>query len=64
MGRIVAQLKLVNFNDPAKSLSTSALVDTGAAYFGNFTLIPAVRRAVAVEVNSGRGDAAVGAESD
>lgn len=32
MGRIVAQLKLANFADPGKTLSLSALVDTGAAY--------------------------------
>jgi len=32
MGRIVAQLKLSNFADPNKTLSLSALVDTGAAY--------------------------------
>jgi len=32
MGRIVAQVKLTNFSDAAKTLSVSALVDTGAAY--------------------------------
>ena len=32
MGRIVTQVKLTNFADPNKSLSLSALVDTGAAY--------------------------------
>jgi predicted aspartyl protease len=32
MGRIVAQVKLTNFTDPNKTLSVSALVDTGAAY--------------------------------
>ncbi|MBW2151013.1 MAG: aspartyl protease family protein [Deltaproteobacteria bacterium] len=32
MGRIVAQVKLTNFTDPDKSISFSALVDTGAAY--------------------------------
>lgn len=32
MGRIVTQLKLTNFTDPHKTLSVSALVDTGAAY--------------------------------
>ena len=32
MGRIVTQLKLTNFKDPDKSLTISALVDTGAAY--------------------------------
>ncbi|MGA2062755.1 MAG: aspartyl protease family protein [Thermoguttaceae bacterium] len=32
MGRIVTQLKLINFKDPDKSLTVSALVDTGAAY--------------------------------
>lgn len=32
MGRIVAQLKLTNFTDRHKTLSVSALVDTGAAY--------------------------------
>lgn len=32
MGRIVAQLKLTNFADASKSLSLSALIDTGAAY--------------------------------
>jgi predicted aspartyl protease len=32
MGRIVTQLKLTNFSDPEKSLTISALVDTGAAY--------------------------------
>jgi predicted aspartyl protease len=32
MGRIVTQVKLTNFADPSKSLSVSALVDTGAAY--------------------------------
>ncbi len=28
MGRIVTQLKLINFMDPDKSLTVSALVDT------------------------------------
>lgn len=32
MGRIVTQVKLANFADPSKTLSFSALVDTGAAY--------------------------------
>jgi predicted aspartyl protease len=32
MGRIVTQVKLTNFTDPQKTLSVSALVDTGAAY--------------------------------
>ena len=32
MGRIVTQMKLANFSDPNKTLSLSALVDTGAAY--------------------------------
>ncbi len=32
MGRIIAQLKLAGFADPRKTLSLSALVDTGAAY--------------------------------
>ena len=32
MGQIVAQVKLTNFTDPNKSISLSALVDTGAAY--------------------------------
>ena len=32
MGRIVTQVKLANLGDPRKSLSLSALVDTGAAY--------------------------------
>ena len=32
MGRIVTQVKLANFSDPNKTLSLSALVDTGAAY--------------------------------
>jgi predicted aspartyl protease len=32
MGRIITQLKLTNFTDPKKTLSVSALVDTGAAY--------------------------------
>jgi predicted aspartyl protease len=32
MGRIVTQVKLSNLSDPNKSLSLSALVDTGAAY--------------------------------
>jgi predicted aspartyl protease len=32
MGRIVTQVKLTNFADPDKTLSVSALVDTGAAY--------------------------------
>ena len=32
MGRIVTQVKLSNFLDADKSLSVSALVDTGAAY--------------------------------
>jgi len=32
MGRIVTQVKLANFTDPNKTLSVSALVDTGAAY--------------------------------
>jgi predicted aspartyl protease len=32
MGRIVTQLKLANFSEPDKSLTVSALVDTGAAY--------------------------------
>jgi len=32
MGRIVTQVKLTNFTDPSKTLSLSALVDTGAAY--------------------------------
>lgn len=32
MGRIVTQVKLTNFTDPNKTLSVSALVDTGAAY--------------------------------
>jgi predicted aspartyl protease len=32
MGRIVTQIKLANFSDPNKTLSLSALVDTGAAY--------------------------------
>ncbi len=32
MGRIVAQVKLANFSDPASNILVSALVDTGAAY--------------------------------
>ncbi len=32
MGRIVTQVKLSNLSDPSKTLSLSALVDTGAAY--------------------------------
>ncbi|MBU1488097.1 hypothetical protein KKH56_08650 [bacterium] len=32
MGRIVTQVKLTNFTDPNRTLSVSALVDTGAAY--------------------------------
>ncbi|MBI4556295.1 MAG: hypothetical protein HY706_01810 [Candidatus Hydrogenedentes bacterium] len=32
MGRIVAQVKMANLTDPNKTLSLSALVDTGAAY--------------------------------
>jgi len=32
MGRIVAQVKVANFADPNRTLSLSALVDTGAAY--------------------------------
>jgi len=32
MGRIVTQVKLTNFTDPNKTLSVSALVDTGTAY--------------------------------
>jgi len=32
MGRIVTQVKLTNFADPQKTLTVSALVDTGAAY--------------------------------
>jgi hypothetical protein len=32
MGRIVTQVKLSNLSDPNKTLSLSALVDTGAAY--------------------------------
>ncbi|MEW6367202.1 MAG: hypothetical protein AB1714_21435 [Acidobacteriota bacterium] len=32
MGRIVTQMRLVNFRDPSKTLSLSALVDTGTAY--------------------------------
>jgi predicted aspartyl protease len=32
MGRIVTQVKLANFGEPSKTLSLSALVDTGAAY--------------------------------
>jgi predicted aspartyl protease len=32
MRRIVTQVKLANFADPSKTLSLSALVDTGAAY--------------------------------
>lgn len=32
MGRIVTQVKLANFADPDKTLTVSALVDTGAAY--------------------------------
>jgi len=32
MGRIVTQMKLTNFADPNKTLTLSALVDTGAAY--------------------------------
>ena len=32
MGRIVTQVKLSNTVDPSKTLSLSALVDTGAAY--------------------------------
>ena len=32
MGRIVTQVKLSNLVDPNKTLSLSALVDTGAAY--------------------------------
>jgi len=32
MGRIVTQMKLTNFADPSKTLTVSALVDTGAAY--------------------------------
>lgn len=32
MGRIVTQVKLTNFADPNKTLSVSALVETGAAY--------------------------------
>ncbi|MGA2063698.1 MAG: hypothetical protein ABSG86_01955 [Thermoguttaceae bacterium] len=32
MGCIVIQLKLANFSNPEKSLTISALVDTGAAY--------------------------------
>ncbi len=32
MGRIVTHMKLANFSDPSKTLSLSALVDTGAAY--------------------------------
>ena len=32
MGRIVTQVKLANFTDPDKTLTLSALVDTGAAY--------------------------------
>ncbi len=32
MGRIVTQVKLTNFTDSNKTLSVSALVDTGAAY--------------------------------
>jgi predicted aspartyl protease len=32
MGRIVTQIKMTNFTDPQKTLTISALVDTGAAY--------------------------------
>ena len=32
MGRIVTQMKLTNFADPNRTLTLSALVDTGAAY--------------------------------
>lgn len=32
MGRIVTQLSLANFANPAQALTISALVDTGAAY--------------------------------
>ena len=32
MGRIVTQVKLTNYADPDKTLTLSALVDTGAAY--------------------------------
>ena len=32
MGRIVTQVKLANFAERSKTLSLSALVDTGAAY--------------------------------
>jgi hypothetical protein len=32
MGRIVTQMKLSNLSDPGKTLSLSALADTGAAY--------------------------------
>ena len=32
MGRIVAQVKLANLADPNRTLSLSALVDTGGAY--------------------------------
>jgi len=32
MGRIVTQVRLTNFTDPAKTLAVSALVDTGSAY--------------------------------
>ena len=32
MGRIVTQVKLANLTEPSKTLSLSALVDTGAAY--------------------------------
>jgi len=32
MGRIVTQVKLANLGEPSKTLSLSALVDTGAAY--------------------------------
>ena len=41
MGRIVTQVKLTSFIDPNKTLSLSALVDTGAAYI---TLPEAWRR--------------------
>jgi len=43
MGRIVTQLKLANFSEPDKSLTVSALVDTGTAYI---TLPNAWRKAL------------------
>ena len=46
MGRIVTQVKLANFSDPGKTLSISALVDTGAAYI----TLPNVWREILGEV--------------